>query len=224
MTNQNTSRKLRKSSADRMIDGICGGVAEYLELDTALVRVGWVLLALAGGVGFVLYFAAMVIMPVPGPSSLSTNASNSSGMSGYLIAGVLLVVAGSLWMLKTAGILSLHSLAWFSWKAVLPITLIVVGIALLFKRSQRPVVDSDASDSSPGLHVPGGTGTRRFYRSRGERKLFGVCGGLGVYFRVDPVIVRILFAGSAFVSFGFVLLAYILLSILVSEEPISFAI
>ena len=224
MTNQHTSRKIRKSSANRMIDGICGGVAEYLRLDPVFVRVGCVLLALAGGVGLVLYLAAIVIMPPPDPSTPSTNASNGSGTNGYLITGVLFVVTGCLWFLKVAGFFSLHSLAWLSWKAVLPIVLIIVGVALLFKRSKPPVVDSDLRDVSPGLQGPGAPGIRRFYRSRSERKCFGVCSGLGTYFSVDPVIVRILFVASAFVSFGFVLIAYLLLSILVSEEPITLAV
>jgi phage shock protein C len=55
----------------------------------------------------------------------------------------------------------------------------------------------------------------RLYRSRDERKLFGVCGGLGMYLGLDPTLVRILFVISAFASFGITLLAYIIMAIVV---------
>jgi phage shock protein C len=59
---------------------------------------------------------------------------------------------------------------------------------------------------------------KRLYRSREERMLAGVCGGLGSYFAVDPTLVRVLF-----VLFGLVvgggILAYLILWILIPLEP-----
>lgn len=49
----------------------------------------------------------------------------------------------------------------------------------------------------------------------------GICGGLADYFKLDPVLVRILSVVLAFVSFGTWLLAYILLWLFVPEEPIA---
>ena len=63
MTAHDETRRLLKSRADRMLDGVCGGVAEYFGLDSTLVRLAWVLLALVGGMGILLYIAAMIIMP-----------------------------------------------------------------------------------------------------------------------------------------------------------------
>jgi len=39
------SRRLYKSDENRMVEGVCGGIAEYFGIDPALVRVGWVLFA-----------------------------------------------------------------------------------------------------------------------------------------------------------------------------------
>jgi phage shock protein C len=61
-------------------------------------------------------------------------------------------------------------------------------------------------------------GTRKLYRSRSNRKLAGVCGGLATYFTVDPTLVRVLFVVLA-VAGGPGILAYVLLWILVPEEP-----
>ena len=59
--------------------------------------------------------------------------------------------------------------------------------------------------------------SRKLYRSRTERMLFGVAGGLAGYFNVDPVLVRVAFVVLAFAATSG-LLAYILLAIFVPEE------
>jgi len=58
---------------------------------------------------------------------------------------------------------------------------------------------------------------KKFQRSRADRILFGVCGGLGDYFNIDPVIVRIIFVVLTFFS-GIGLLLYIVLLIVVPRE------
>jgi phage shock protein C len=60
--------------------------------------------------------------------------------------------------------------------------------------------------------------TKRLYRSRNERILGGVCGGMGKYFNVDPVIARLIWAVLFFFG-GIGLLAYIIAWIIVPEEP-----
>ena len=60
---------------------------------------------------------------------------------------------------------------------------------------------------------------RRLYRSRSERMIGGVCGGLGEYFSIDPTLVRVLFVAFALIG-GPGLIAYILLLIIVPEEPL----
>ena len=61
----NTTHTLTKSSHERMIAGVCGGLAEYFDLDPTLVRVGYVLLSVlsAGFPGLLVYIILAVIMP-----------------------------------------------------------------------------------------------------------------------------------------------------------------
>jgi len=59
---------------------------------------------------------------------------------------------------------------------------------------------------------------KRLYRSRKERIIGGVCSGLGNYFNVDPVIMRLIWAVLFFFG-GIGLLAYIIAWIIVPEEP-----
>jgi phage shock protein C len=59
---------------------------------------------------------------------------------------------------------------------------------------------------------------RKFYRSRTNRVLWGVCGGLAQYFNIDPTIVRIIAVASLFAgSLGF--WVYIIMAIAVPVEP-----
>ncbi len=60
---------------------------------------------------------------------------------------------------------------------------------------------------------------KRLFRSRMNKMLGGVCGGLGDYFNLDPVLIRVIFVAGTFVT-GIGLLAYILLWIIVPFEPV----
>jgi phage shock protein C len=54
---------LHRSSTDKMIGGVCGGLAEYSGIDSLLWRVGFVGLTVAGGAGLVVYLLLWVLMP-----------------------------------------------------------------------------------------------------------------------------------------------------------------
>jgi phage shock protein PspC (stress-responsive transcriptional regulator) len=60
--------------------------------------------------------------------------------------------------------------------------------------------------------------TRKLYRSRTNRKLAGVCGGLARYFNADPTLIRVLFVVLALLG-GPGIVIYLLMWILVPEEP-----
>lgn len=55
-------KKLYRSKRQRMICGVCGGIAEYFNIDPTLVRLVWALVGLAGG-GLLVYILAAIIMP-----------------------------------------------------------------------------------------------------------------------------------------------------------------
>lgn len=58
----NTNQRLVRSSTDRMLGGVCGGLAQYLSLDPTLVRIAFVLLALSG-VSPLIYVVLWVVVP-----------------------------------------------------------------------------------------------------------------------------------------------------------------
>ena len=60
--------------------------------------------------------------------------------------------------------------------------------------------------------------TKRLYRSRAERKIWGVCGGIAKYFDVDPTLIRLIAVLTLFFAFTGVLV-YIILAIIIPLEP-----
>ena len=66
-------RKLYRSTKDKALGGVCGGLAEYFNIDPTLVRLGFVALAIWGGSGALLYLIMWIVvpeepgMPVPPP-------------------------------------------------------------------------------------------------------------------------------------------------------------
>ncbi|HEY5529193.1 MAG TPA: PspC domain-containing protein [Thermoleophilia bacterium] len=60
-------RRLYRSRTEKMIAGVCGGVAEYFNTDPTIVRLLWVLITLLGGAGVLLYIVLWIVMPLQGP-------------------------------------------------------------------------------------------------------------------------------------------------------------
>ncbi|QHQ61793.1 PspC domain-containing protein [Anaerocolumna sedimenticola] len=56
-------KRLYRSNSNKMIAGVCGGIAEYINLDPTVVRLLWVLLCFMGGTGVIAYIIAAIIMP-----------------------------------------------------------------------------------------------------------------------------------------------------------------
>ena len=56
-------KKLYKSNENKMIDGVCGGIAEYFGIDPTVVRLVWVIFCAIGGSGFLAYIIAAILIP-----------------------------------------------------------------------------------------------------------------------------------------------------------------
>jgi phage shock protein C len=62
---------------------------------------------------------------------------------------------------------------------------------------------------------------KKLYRSRTNRMVSGVCGGLGEFANVDPTIIRLLFAAGTILSGGMLLLVYLVMIFVIPETPVS---
>jgi len=76
-------RRLTRSTADRKLAGVCGGLAEYFHLDATVVRLAWAILTVVPGcivLGVLAYLVAWFVMPLQ--SGTEAAAGTSSGVSG----------------------------------------------------------------------------------------------------------------------------------------------
>jgi phage shock protein C len=75
------------------------------------------------------------------------------------------------------------------------------------------------SDETRSPHEPAPTPPpRKLYRSRSDRMIGGVCGGIAHHFNIDPTLVRLLAVGAIFLA-GSAILAYLVAWIVIPEEP-----
>ena len=61
--NRTTNGRIHKSSKDKKIAGVCGGIAEWLGVDPTIIRIAWAVLALGWGSGVLLYFICAFVLP-----------------------------------------------------------------------------------------------------------------------------------------------------------------
>jgi phage shock protein C len=67
-------RKLYRSRTERMVAGVCGGLAEYFNVDTTVVRVLFLVLTLFGGSGLVVYVVMWILVPDASKAPPTTSA------------------------------------------------------------------------------------------------------------------------------------------------------
>jgi phage shock protein PspC (stress-responsive transcriptional regulator) len=84
-------RRLTRSSSDQVLGGVAGGLGRYFDIDPIIFRIGFVVLTLAGGAGFIAYVAAWLLVPadpVPGETP-----AGGPRLLTYLGAAILVVAA-----------------------------------------------------------------------------------------------------------------------------------
>lgn len=219
-------RRLYKSRQNRVIDGVCGGIAEYFGVDSTVVRILWVLITLLGGSGLILYIIAMIIVPVNRENFVQTpvaaSASGRAERTRYW--GIVLILVGAFLLMINFGWFADFDWWSFSSTVVFPVLLIIIGILFIYVYSRKRQTDA-ASSSSP--EFPGQDSAiaaepnKDLRRSLSDRKICGVCGGIAVYFNLDSTLVRILFIVLVLASVGWGLLMYIVLCIIVPEERLT---
>lgn len=112
ITHTNAVRRLERSSSDKMLTGVCGGLGRYFDLNPTVFRVGFVVLTLLGGAGVLVYLAAALVMPAEGKERslaeqvLAERKERPWPLIGLAIVGVALIVLlshASLWPAAGAG-------------------------------------------------------------------------------------------------------------------------
>jgi len=122
-------RRLRRSRADKVIAGVCGGLGHYLGIDPVLIRIAFVVLALAVGGGVLLYIVGWILIPEESPGESVGEVRPSAAATLRLIFGGALIAVGAIALL---GVSFPHL-----WKYFWPLALIVIGVAVIIRTSSR---------------------------------------------------------------------------------------
>lgn len=129
-------KKLYRSTTNKVIAGVCGGLGQYFEIDPVFVRIVAVLLALmpVNGIGVVAYIVAWIIMPkqpdeIEATETQAATRTSHSSANKYL-PGLILIGIGLVLLIR-------ENWYWFHWDEFWPILLIVVGLVLIFRRPSR---------------------------------------------------------------------------------------
>ena len=89
---QTPTKELHRSSDDRIIAGVAGGLGRYFDISPTFFRIGFVILTLVGGAGILLYVAAALVIPEEGRAdSIVSEALRRHRDRPWLLAGVALV-------------------------------------------------------------------------------------------------------------------------------------
>ena len=227
MTNQ--KRRLYRNQSNKVIAGVCSGLGEYLNVDITIVRLIWILLTLLGGAGVMAYILAYFIIPSKPNEFAEPIPSQNHDFTGARIFGIIFVGAGVVILLDNLEILSFHHWWHMSSEFVFPGLLILAGIYFLTKRTgistnrhdQEPLTsgeqtsqDQNSPNSSSSFDP---TKMKVLRRSMNDKKLFGICGGAGEYFEIDPSIIRIAYAIFTVLSGGAGILIYLLMYLVIPE-------
>ena len=171
MSSETPVRKLYRSDTNKVIGGVCGGLGEYFEVDPVIVRVLFVLLAIPGGGGVLVYLVLFFLMPSRAALGTPAEDLRDLGARAKVAAEELRVEAkrfaediraaraarhkrrhefGMLvgLLLVCIGALALFDVIfpfeWFSWHRLWPILLIVLGVFLVARRlndEQKVITD-----------------------------------------------------------------------------------
>ena len=154
------STRLERSTTNRVVAGVCGGIAEYLQVDATLVRVFFVIgTIITGGLGLLGYIILIVLMPQPGkpppfvktsgvttatledaanndptaaPPVVSPPADPEAAERRRAAVGLFLVALGAIFLFGNAGVFRI-----VRWDLIWPLVIIGIGALLLAQRIRR---------------------------------------------------------------------------------------
>jgi len=151
--------KLYRSKKDCVIGGVCGGIAEYFDIDSTLVRLLAILVFFFGGSGLIAYIIGWIIIPKNPNGNTKDNSENKGKIEGKIkkgadkadkkaeenlseerskgnseknrniIFGIILIIVGLVFM----GTTFFPWITWIAWGTFWPVVIIVVGLVIMIR-------------------------------------------------------------------------------------------
>lgn len=234
-----SKRMFYRHPKDRVLGGVCSGLADFTGMDVALIRILWLVVTVAtGGGGVLAYGALWLLLPVGtsaqgqvAPPALELNERNLAR------AAIVLISLGVVWLLANMGVLPwLWGGFWWVMSMIFwPLLLIGIGYMILrytgrgdFRWDWRKSAEQAKSQvgarmlNRATMRERMGSARERFplKRSRTDRIFMGVCGGIGKRVGIDANLVRLIWAAFSVGSIGVGVLVYVLIGLFLPEEPV----
>lgn len=130
------NKKLYRLRENRMIAGVCGGIAEYFNIDPTIIRIIWILFGFVTyGTGVIAYVIALIVIPEASPSSFENQQGGSTEghKNGINLDSIKSrIVMGSALVLLGVFLIGRNFLPWLNFNILWPVILIVIGILIIF--------------------------------------------------------------------------------------------
>jgi len=218
-------RRIYKSRKDRIIDGVCAGVADYFGADATVIRVLWLLSVLISGLGLVAYILGMIIIPV-NPDHKNLKKGEMKQRNPAFFWGAILIVAGFFFLYQRwdtyccwdfPGHFPFFRFWHVPWGTLWPLILVFLGIFYIVHSLKKEEKPKDKETKG----VKGRSEEKKLVRTKDSKIVGGVCGGMGRYFGIDATLVRIGFVFFALLTNVFLwIVLYIVLLIVIPVEKI----
>jgi len=151
------AKRLYRSFDNKMLGGICGGLAEYFDVDPSVMRILAVIsLFISGGMTILVYIVAWIIIPLNEPSITAEKPKvvpvkvgeppRISPWTTYM-PGLVLIFFGSMLLIR-------EHWFWFAWRDMWPAILIAVGLVLIFAGKRSPSKESHVSENHGQSNAP----------------------------------------------------------------------
>ncbi len=207
-----------RSRSDRYLGGVCGGIAAYFQIDSNMARLLFVIASFFWGTGLIIYLAALVLVPENPDESAEPGERT---IDNTLFLGIIFIFFGVLLLSWQFDLFRFFSIFDLPWTTIWAIFLISIGGLLLFAQWQQQTnAETGGAESGRESGEQDKSGLRGLdiHRSRSDRKIAGICGGLANYFNIDSSIVRLGWVLLTVLSKGLGVLIYIALMFVLPEE------
>lgn len=200
-------KKFQRSKSNVVIAGVCSGIAEYLNTDAAIIRVIALLTLLLGSWSAVAYLLTALLLPAEqNPKLLLPEEMKALRKENFrTVLSGLMILTGFHFALLSFGIGDSSRIFILPHSFIFPVIAFAIGIYLLVRTTPEVTFVEE-------FH------TEKFFRSKTDKKIFGVCGGLGKYLNIDSSSLRIIFILCTLLTLGMFVLFYLLLGVLTQFE------
>ncbi|MEW6653072.1 MAG: PspC domain-containing protein [Bacteroidota bacterium] len=200
-------KRLQRSADNRIITGVCGGIAEYFGMEAFTVRISAAILLLLGHWIVAVYLLIAYLLPTGKYNeALTEKEIHAAAKENFrTILSSLLIVTGLHFTIQELGIINSTSMFLLPNSFMFPLLAIAAGVFLLMNKFTHSKFSANE--------------TKNFYRTTNDKFVFGVCGGTAKYLGLDSSSLRIIFLLLTGLTLGLFATAYLIIAIKTQPEP-----